>query len=309
MKDFAFIVWPQTIKELKDYCWRARLMPDFLLRLIIRKCRSFNLVSFPDIHSRQGKAVKGYFVVCPGLKQGPKDSILDRLFAAMHFAEQLGVRMIGLNGFAGQVADERYRAIAKEIRAPVTTGNAFTAWAVFEKIYRLAKARQIPLKDATLAVLAADTCLGYLCAKKLADYVKKIFILGENKERLSALKGIILQQGPVEVIIADNPEQPLSEADIVVNADFSVGLTAGKSGHKSGALFCEAAALQILARDSEGRKKFISPALAETILLSLEKRFVSYSLGETLNIDRLEEIADIAARHGFEVWVPEAPLI
>ena len=27
------------------------------------------------------------------------------------------------------------------------------------------------------------------------------------------------------------------------------------------------------------------------------------------NLDKLEEIANIAARHGFEVWVPQAPVM
>ena len=50
-------------------------------------------------------------------------------------------------------------------------------------------------------------------------------------------------------------------------------------------------------------------SLAETILLALEERFVSYSLGEMVNIHKMEEIADIGARHGFQVWLPEASML
>ena len=41
----------------------------------------------------------------------------------------------------------------------------------------------------------------------------------------------------------------------------------------------------------------------------LDGKIVSYSLGEDSNLDKLEEIADIAVQHGFEVWVPEAPVL
>jgi predicted amino acid dehydrogenase len=53
----------------------------------------------------------------------------------------------------------------------------------------------------------------------------------------------------------------------------------------------------------------VSAPLAETMLLTFEERFVNYSLDENTNLDKLEEIADIASRHGFEVWVPEAPVL
>ena len=49
--------------------------------------------------------------------------------------------------------------------------------------------------------------------------------------------------------------------------------------------------------------------MAETMLLTLEEKFVTYSLGESINLDKLEEIADTAVRHGFEIWAPEAPVL
>jgi predicted amino acid dehydrogenase len=41
------------------------------------------------------------------------------------------------------------------------------------------------------------------------------------------------------------------------------------------------------------------------MLLTLEGRYLNYSLGENINLDKLEDIADIAVRHGFEVFKPE----
>ncbi|MFA6384149.1 MAG: hypothetical protein WCY10_02115, partial [Candidatus Omnitrophota bacterium] len=44
--------------------------------------------------------------------------------------------------------------------------------------------------------------------------------------------------------------------------------------------------------------------MAETVLLALDNKFVNYSLGEQINLDKLEDIANIAVRHGFEINVP-----
>jgi predicted amino acid dehydrogenase len=56
-------------------------------------------------------------------------------------------------------------------------------------------------------------------------------------------------------------------------------------------------------------KGTISASLAETMLLTFEEKIASYFLTDSLNADRLEEIADIAVRHGFEVWAPQAPIL
>ncbi|MBI5145540.1 MAG: hypothetical protein HZA27_05100, partial [Candidatus Omnitrophica bacterium] len=55
-------------------------------------------------------------------------------------------------------------------------------------------------------------------------------------------------------------------------------------------------------------KGIICACLAETMLLALDERFVDYSLGENINLDKMEEIADLATQYGFEIWVPEAPI-
>ena len=54
-------------------------------------------------------------------------------------------------------------------------------------------------------------------------------------------------------------------------------------------------------------RMIVSAAMAETMLLTFEEKFISYSLGAEVNLDRPEEIADIAVQHGFEVWIPDIP--
>ena len=44
-------------------------------------------------------------------------------------------------------------------------------------------------------------------------------------------------------------------------------------------------------------------------LLTLDEKFVNYSLGDYVNLEKMEEIADLAVQYGFEVWVPGAPVL
>jgi predicted amino acid dehydrogenase len=51
-------------------------------------------------------------------------------------------------------------------------------------------------------------------------------------------------------------------------------------------------------------ENMICSYMAETMLLTLENKCVNYSLGEQINLDKLEDIANIAVRHGFEINLP-----
>ncbi|MFA5276642.1 MAG: hypothetical protein WC417_07110, partial [Candidatus Omnitrophota bacterium] len=97
----------------------------------------------------------------------------------------------------------------------------------------------------------------------------------------------------------------LKEADIVVNADEAYKFTPELKENK---IYSGIETLRIKEYGTAG-SRFISPSLAETALLVLDGNTVSYSLGENSNLDKLEEIANTATRHGFEVWVPEAPVL
>ena len=77
---------------------------------------------------------------------------------------------------------------------------------------------------------------------------------------------------------------------------------------KENSIYCDVKGL-IVKEYREKGDKFIQPSLAEIVLLLLDGKFISYSLGENSNLDKLEEIADIAVQHGYEVWVPEAPIL
>ena len=251
--------------------------------------------------------------------------VLNKIISAGLLAQQLGAKIIGLGGYTAIVADKGL-TVAKSLKMPVTTGKALTAWTVFEAIYRVARAKKIPLQESSLAIIGAGGSLGYLCAGKLSEYIPKITIADGNREKLYHLKERLLNLKPIEILIEDNVPNAVKNANIIINATRSPEALFNLNELKSGAIVCDVSASWNIADNFNNRsditiikggliklpnadKNFIHASLAETMLLTLEEKFTSYSLGDNINLDKLEEIANLAVRHGFEVWVPEAPVL
>ncbi len=322
MKSFAFIVNLSTVNQIKDFWPMLRIVPDFLIKLFLKKLPPFKASHIQKIQSTKAKVIDGYIIASP----------VDKIIAAGRIAERLGARVIG---FASTLADKERNMIIRDLKIPVTAGNALNAWSVFEGVYRIAKIRKINLKNCALAIIGAIDSVASLCAIKLSDYVSKITIVAKDSDKLGQLKEKILYQNPIEVIIEEDAHRAAKDADIVINTDNPSESPFNVEELKPNTIVCDISPSYRMFAKSNLRQDItiirggliklpypvklgintglpngvIYASLAETMLLTLKERFVNYSFGEDINLDKLEEIADLAVQHGFEVWVPEAPLL
>jgi len=340
MKSFAFIVSPITIRQIKDFWPMLKIVPNFIIKSSLKNLPPFKVSHIKKIQSIQGKAIEGFLIVCPLLHQQAQDLeenlVIDKVLAAGRIAERLGSRVIGLDNCASVIGDKGYDAITRNLKIPVTSGNALNTWSVFEGVYRMAKAKKINLKSSNLVIIGATDPIGSLCARKLSDYVSKITIVAEERNELEQLKERILYQNPIEVIIEEDAHRAVKDADIVINANNSSEPAFNVEELKPDAIVCDIPPfyrVRVVDRPNPRQdiiiirgglikmpyplkgintdlpKGIIYASLAETMLLTFEEKFVNYSFGDNINLDKLEEIADLAVQHGFEVWVPEAPVI
>jgi predicted amino acid dehydrogenase len=339
MKAFAFLEHPLTIAQLKTYNPLIRIIPDFMVGSSLRKTPSFKISKLKKVHSSQGKEIQGYFISWPILTKQllelKEEFILDKVIECCQIAEELGAGILGLGGYISMVADRGYQAIAKNLKIPVTTGSVLNAWSVFEAIYRMSRVKNIDLKKSTLAVIGLDSSVGSLCARKLSAYVSKIIITAGQRDRLEQLKESILNLSPIEVIIEEDMHKAVQDADIVINATNVAEILLDIEKLRLNTIICDVSVSgNITLKRNPGRgitiirgglikipltaklgvytaspRNIIYAGLAETMLLAFAEKFVSYSLGDNVNLDKLEEIADIAVQNGFEVWVPEAPVV
>lgn len=320
MESFAFIVSLATIKQLKGF-WPV----------LLKYVPSFRVLEIKRVRSGQGKEIKGYLII-------EKEPSPDKIIASGKLAEDLGASILGLDGYIPMDEDAGQRLV-KYLKIPLTSGSAFTAWSVFEAVYRIAKVKNIELKKSTLAVLDAASSIGFLCIRKLSSYVAKIIICAPDTEKLENLKQEIRSTNPetnhsVEVIIEEDLHKAVKDADIVISHTHTSQTLLNIEELKPKSIFCDISVSKssidklIPYRDiaiiKAGliklpypinlnlglglSKNIIWATLAETMLLTFEKRFITYSLGENINPDRLEQIADMAMQHGFEVFVPQAPV-
>lgn len=335
MKSFAFIVTPINIEQLKELWPPIRLMPNFLLKPTLKKISPFKLSHVKNFQSAQACGIEGFIIICPLFTQNKTESqeefIIDKIIDSGRLCENLGVKIMGLNSYTSLI-EEKIIKVAKNIKVPITAGNALTAWSIFEAIYRFTKSKKINLKKSTLAIVGATTAVGNLCSKKLCEYVKKIILISEDEKKTERIRETILEINSIEVVIEQNLDIALKEADVVVDASLPQEEFIQTSQLKKDTIFCQifghkqisgelndvtvlnAGLIKLpqpvdLGLDFKLPDNVISSSIAETMLLTLEEKFVDYSLGDNINPDKLEEIADIAAKHGFEVWVPEAPIM
>jgi predicted amino acid dehydrogenase len=327
MNTFALLIHPKNTQQARSFWPVTRIMPDFLVKSWLKNIPAFKIYKIKSGHSSQGQDIKGYLIACPLLSgqmlELGEDAVMDKIIAAGHIAEKLGANILGLDGYNSIAADKDY-IIAKRLRIPVTRGSTLTAWSVFEAIYRVARTKNINLKKSVLAVVGATNPIGSLCARKLSEYVSKIILFDSQRDKLGQLKETILQISPLEVVIEEDARKAVKDADIVIitsaiepsfdtNELKMQAVVCDVSGAGSGVNFIRGGLIKLpyplnLGVKTGLPKNVVYASIAEAMLLATAARFVSYSLGDNINLDKLEEIANIAAQHGFEVWAPEAPL-
>ncbi|MCX5697741.1 MAG: hypothetical protein NTU54_07240 [Candidatus Omnitrophica bacterium] len=290
------------------------------------------------IRSITGDEVEGYFF--SRCFDGSKDKILkessliDGLVEIEAFSLKNGAGILGID-ISGEPLAHKWGAVCAKLKIPLTTGKSLIAWSAYEAIYRMAHLRRIDLKNTSLAAIGISDSAVALCCKKLSGVVKRIAIFDPDKDKAKRLSEETLFLNPkIEISLADTIDAAVKGSDIVLLSGdlqdelnfldtinpggivcyiFNPGMSLQKRNPFRGAGFISAGFIR-LPRANNLRlikglpQNVVFAAMAETMLLALEGKFADYSGSEDTNIDKMEEIADIAARHGFEVWVPEAPL-
>jgi predicted amino acid dehydrogenase len=335
MKTFAFLLHPLNIHQVKSFWPLTRILPISFVKPYLKHC-DFKILALKKIKSKQGREIQGYLIVCPLLPEDmeeltklDEELILDKIISAGYVAERLGAKLMGLGGYLGIIADKK-PMIYKHLNVPLTSGSTYTAWSIFEAIYKTAKQKRLDLKKLTLAVVGPITGVSSLCARKFSEHVAKIILTGESEQKLQKLKNMINQLNSLEVEITPDVSKAIKEADIIINTHGSDTELFNIADLKPQSIVCDVSVFQIIAEKAKQRKditfiesgiiklpkteniglnlclheNMIYASIAEIMLLALEERLVNYSLGENINLDKLEDIANIAVQHGFEVCEP-----
>jgi len=333
MDSFAFIIHPIDAK--RDV---SRKFP-LLGRILTERQIDFFSTFFPPVYLSEiegivsaatEKCIKGWFIACPytprRMMELPVSTVYHKIVQTGHMAESLGANILGLGAYTSVVGDAGL-TIARALDIPVTTGDAFTVAIAVQAMAAAAQAMEIPLSNACTAVVGATGAIGRVCAELLAGQVGSLLLVGRDPGKLGQLKER-LEPGAAAAIRTSTSMDSLASAELILTVTSALHDVIHPEYLRPGSVVCDVArprdvsAMVAAARDDilvidggmvdvPGSVDFhfnfgFPPAkayacMAETMVLALEGRFEDYTVGKEIALERVNEIAALARKHGFHL--------
>jgi predicted amino acid dehydrogenase len=291
------------------------------------------------IKSPTGAEVEGWLITVGGtpkeiLAHSPEFTY-SRLLDAAEIARKLGAQVMGLGAFTKVVGDAGV-TVAKQAPLPVTTGNSYSAsgalWAGHEATRRLGLVKMDKngrLRGKTM-VVGATGAIGSACARLLALASDELWLVSPESAKLLSLKAEIEAENPrAKVFVAAKPDEALPEMDMIVTATSAAGQKVlDVMALKPGAVITDVARpLDLSAEDVAKRPdvlvvesgevllpgdnvqmgdiglpdKVAFACLAETIVLALEGRYETFTIGRNIEWEKVKEIYQLGLKHGMKL--------
>jgi predicted amino acid dehydrogenase len=327
---FAFIIHPLDVDYITKQYRLLRFLPGAMAEGIAKHFPVFKASEITGVHSPYGET-EGWFIVCPltprqmlGL---PIDYVTGRIIAAGRLAERLGAEIVGLGAMTSVVGDAGV-TIARNLDIAVTSGNSYTVFTALEGARQAAEYMGINLSRAEVAVVGATGSIGSVCALMLAPEAGAITLVARDISNLERVARRIQSDAGIAARLTTDIRDALRNADVVVTVTSAVDSVIEPSYLKPGAVVCDVARPRDVSRqvaqarpdvlvieggvvDVPGEVEFnfdfgfppgtAYACMAETMILAMEKRAESFSLGRDLTVEQVREIGALGRRHGFKL--------
>jgi fatty aldehyde-generating acyl-ACP reductase len=333
MSSFACVIHPVSPKQdvARKYPLLAKVLPTPLIHFFSRFWPPVYLSRITGVRSEAtGKEIEGWLLACPftakQMIQLPTRTAYKKIIQTGDLAQKLGADILGLLAFTSVIGDGGV-TVAQHLSIPVTTGRSLTVAAAVGGLEEAARCHGIQPESATLAVVGATGSIGLACAKLLAPSVAELILVGRQESRLATVDSRVREVGARRVRTSTHLDA-IREADMVLSATNATQPIVLPEHLKHGAVVCDVAlppdVSPRVARerpdvlsfdggvmDVPGEVDFhfdfgLAPGkayacMAETMVLALEERHESYSLGKQTRPERVHEIAQLARKHGFRL--------
>jgi len=333
MDRFAFMIHPADPKGdvARKFPLLGRYLPASVIDYFCQFFPPLKISRIAGIRSTAtGKEIEGWFVACPltpnAMLNLPVEKAYRKIIQTGRLAERLGTQIVGLGAFTKVVGDAGV-TVAKNLNIAVTTGNSYTVALAVQGILQAAHRMEVPLASASAAVVGATGSIGAVCSQMLARTIAHILLVGRRAERLAQVRQRVEAMGGAKVSVSRDI-RAIRQADLVVTVTSAIDTVIDAHHLKPGAVVCDVARPRDVSRQVveerddvlviegglvtvPGQAEFgfdygLPPHLtfgcmAETMILTLEGRFESYSLGRDLTLEQVDEMADWGHRHGFRL--------
>jgi predicted amino acid dehydrogenase len=290
------------------------------------------------ITSPTGAEAEGWLITVGGtpkelLAHSPEFTYA-KLLEAAEIARRHGAQVMGLGAFTKVVGDAGV-TVAKRAPLPVTTGNSYSAsgalWAAHDAMLRLGLAEidERGRIKGNAMVLGATGAIGSACARLLALSCDELWLVSPESAKLLALKHDIEREHPrARVRVAATPQDHLADMDLIVTATSGAGkrvldITAVKPGcvitdvarpldlsaedvaKRPDVLVIESGEIelpgQVSMRNIGLPANVAYACLAETVVLALEGRYETFTIGRNIEWEKVKEIYRLGLKHGMRL--------
>jgi len=331
-KPFAFIIHPIDAKTdvARKYPFLGRVVPEPVIDIVCTFWPPVYISEIEGVRSRTtGKEIGGHFIACPytpkRMMQLPEREVYRKIIQTGRLAEQLGCGILGLGAFTSVVGDAGI-TIAQALDIPVTTGDAYTISIAAQAVIEAGRLMNIDAANATAAVVGATGAIGSVVAELLADQVTKLILIGRRADAVEAVREKC--EGKRAQIVTSTDVNAMKEAELILTVSSAVGAIVEPQHLKPGAVVCDVARPRDVSKtviqqrddvlvieggmvDVPGHVNFnfnfgfpsgkAYACMAETMALALEGRYEDYTLGRSIELERVHEIEAMASRHGFRL--------
>ncbi|HPV80913.1 MAG: dehydrogenase [Actinomycetales bacterium] len=290
------------------------------------------------IESPTGAEAEGWLISVGGT---PKEMLAhspeftySRLLEAADLARKLGAQVMGLGAFTKVVGDAGV-TVAKRAPLPVTTGNSYSAsgalWAAHAALRKLGIARvdDHGIIHGKAMVVGATGAIGSVCARLLALVTDELWLVSPETAKLLAIKKDIESENPRAVLhVTARPGDALAEMDLIVTATSAAGnkvldimkvkpgcvitdvarpldMSAEDVAKRPDVLVIESGEIELpgdVHMGNIGLPAGVAYAcLAETVVLALEGRYETFTVGRNIEWPKVKEIYQLGLKHGMKL--------
>ncbi|AOY75024.1 shikimate dehydrogenase [Clostridium formicaceticum] len=331
MEKFVFLIHPIELEDIYRKYKGLKYLPQKFVETMISKIPPLNISQITNLKSAYAEA-EGWFIGVPlttkMMIQLDEKKVIKKIIDAGKIAEKLGAKILGLGAYTSVVGDGGI-TVAKNLNIAVTSGNTYTVAAAFEATKEASRLLGRKIQESEVAIVGANGSIGRVCAELACRDSKKIILIGRDLKRLEELKaGFIKKYGEIDIDCSTSINKGIANADAVITVTSSIEEIISPGDIKSGAVVCDVARPRDVSKKVQEMRRdvlvieggvievpkgvdfnfnFGFPAglsyacMAETMILTLEKRYENFSLGRDMDIAKVDEITRLADKHGFKL--------
>ena len=257
-----------------------------------------------------------------------------RLLMAAKLARGLGAQIMGIGLFPKAMKSASLE-VSKHAVLPITTGNSYlasaTLWAAAEAVRRmgLTKVKRGKILKARTMVIGATGAIGAICARLLATAFEEVHMVGRNMAKLLTLQeSMQAETKDVELHVSTRADTHLGDMDVVIAASGGAAKVLDIMRLKPGCVVTDLTLPSVFTTDQVVKRpdvlvirsgeillpgnniemkdiglppEVVYAGLAETIILALEGRFETYTVGSEPQWEKVKEIYRLGLKHGMQL--------